>query len=258
VDAERRWFSGLSIGDDASMQTTKLGPLNVRMFEKPGVTSGDVTPLVVVLAHGFGAPGDDLVGLAAELDAPPKTVFVFPEAPNLLRDGFGLSLNDARSWWDIDVVEFQRTLARGGTRDLTLEIPEGLADARAAFLEMLRALGQTVPLARLVIGGFSQGSMLALDVALREPELPLSGIALLSGTLLGAREWLPRMQARRGTAVFQSHGRSDAILNFAIAERLRDELGAAGLNVTFDAFAAGHTIPGSTMQRLGEWFRSLP
>ncbi|MGH7282639.1 MAG: hypothetical protein ACRELY_14020, partial [Polyangiaceae bacterium] len=36
---------------------------------------------VLVLMHGFGAPGDDLVSLWRVIDAPRGTRFIFPEAP---------------------------------------------------------------------------------------------------------------------------------------------------------------------------------
>ncbi|MBX3222077.1 MAG: phospholipase [Labilithrix sp.] len=256
------------------MQAERLGPLRVRRVVKPGLTSEkegdkpaaaarDEAPMVLVLAHGFGAPGDDLVGLASAIDAPPGTVMVFPEALHGLREltgqaGFG----DARAWWMIDFARLELALASGQARDLSGEVPEGLAEARAAFSEMLDALAKEEPAARLVLGGFSQGSMLAVDVALRQPERKIDGLVILSGTLLAEREWTPLMGAHQGadgarrTPVFQSHGRSDAILPFAAAERLRDSLSGAGFDVTFDPFAGPHTIPPRTMQALSAWLRA--
>ena len=61
------------------------------------------------------------------------------------------------------------------------------------------------------------------------------------------------MTKRKGLPVFQSHGRSDPILPFVLAEKLRDALGEAGLDVTFDRFEGGHAIPPSTLKRLDEW-----
>jgi phospholipase/carboxylesterase len=141
-------------------------------------------------------------------------------------------------------------------------VPEGLADARAAVVALLDALRDDPELAppghRLVRGGFSQGAMLSLDVALRQPDRSLAGIVLLSGTLLAEEEWLPRIGARRGLPVFQSHGTEDALLPFGIAERLRDALQAGGLDVTFERFVGPHTIPHGTLTRLGAWLRALP
>jgi len=245
------------------METKKLGPLTVRRVVKPGTTlenHGDKRPpLVMVLCHGFGAPGDDLVGLADAIDAPPGTVMVFPEALHSLQDLVGQALYlDARAWWLIDFARLELAIARGELRDLSGEVPEGLADARAALGEMLDELAKEEPSSRLVLGGFSQGAMLSLDLALREPERRLAGLVLLSGTMIAEAEWTPLMAARSGTPVFQSHGDGDAILPFAIAERLRDALQKGGLQVTFEPFVGPHTIPPRALGRLGEWIRALP
>lgn len=246
------------------MTTSKLGPLTVRRIVKPDVTGENHvdmvarSPLVIVLCHGFGAPGDDLVGLTESLDVPAGSVLVFPEAPHALRDLFSAPVyGDARAWWPIDMARLERSLARGEVRDLTSEVPEGLASARQALSSMLDELAKQVPADhRLVLGGFSQGAMLALDVALREPSRKLAGLILLSGTMIAEHEWTPRMSGRRGTPVFQSHGKSDPILSFAIAERMSDVLKSEGLDVTFESFQGPHTVPESTLEKLGRWLRA--
>jgi phospholipase/carboxylesterase len=213
-----------------------------------------------VLLHGFGAPGDDLVGLADGIDAPPGSVLLFPEALHALRELFHAPMfGDARAWWPIDVEAVQRAQARGEIRDLTAEVPDGLAEARAALSAMLDAVAKDGGESdRLVLGGFSQGAMLALDLALHEPARTIDGIVLLSGTLVAEREWSRLMPGRKGTPVFQSHGQSDPILPFSIAERLQDALSKAGLDVTFDRFAGPHTIFPRTLQRLNAWLAALP
>ena len=84
--------------------------------------------------------------------------------------------------------------------------------------------------------------MLALDVALHDPR-PLDGLILLSGTLLARSHWQPRMAARAGLPVVQSHGRRDELLPFRAAVTLRDLLREAGLDVTWVEFDGGHEIP---------------
>jgi phospholipase/carboxylesterase len=240
------------------METLKLGPLKVRMTT---VGEGEPTgkpPLVVVLAHGFGAPGDDLVGLAGVLDLPPDTTLVFPEALHSLRPFVGLMSAEARAWWMIDIERLERAISRKEPRVLMDDVPEGLAEAREAYDGMLDAIAERFPESRLVIGGFSQGAMLSLDVALRNPDRELAGVVQLSGTFLAAHEWTPRMPGRRGMPVFQSHGDSDPILPRALAETLRDALVGAGLAVTFDGFRGGHTILEATVDQLGSWLRALP
>lgn len=221
------------------MRTTTLGQLTVHLTGGTDREGGGDGPLVVLL-HGFGAPGTDLVPLWRELGASPGTRFAFPEAP-LALDAYG----DARAWWMIDLEKLEAALAGGELRDLTRDVPEGLADARGRVSAMLDELDAP----QIVLGGFSQGAMLALDVALHS-ERRLAGLALMSGTLLAEHEWIPLMPKRAGLRVVQSHGRLDPPLPFSIAERLQRELTAAGLEVKFIPFNGGHEIPGSVIDAL--------
>lgn len=214
---------------------------------------------VVVLMHGFGAPGDDLVALARVLDVPQPVRFVFPEGPvSLAPTGFGLG--EPRAWWMIDTERLQRAVARGETRDLSQQVPDGLPEARSRVSGMLDALERELNIGsdRIVLGGFSQGAMLALDVALHRAAPQASGeapataqgaawrpaaLALLSSTLLAEQEWTPRMPALSGLPVLQSHGSEDPLLPYAIAERLRDLLVDAGAAHEWIPFQGSHEIP---------------
>lgn len=191
---------------------------------------------VVVLLHGFGAPGDDLVSLHRALRVPAGSRFVFPEAPLEL----GPEYLGGRAWWPIDFEERMRRRARG---DFGLdETPAGLAEANQRLGELLAEVrGQLKP-SKLVLGGFSQGSMLAMDVALRSTA-PLDGLVLLSTTILARAAWTERFAQRRGVPVFMSHGKHDPILPFFIADELRQQLEAERFDVTWQPFHGGHEIP---------------
>jgi phospholipase/carboxylesterase len=116
--------------------------------------------------------------------------------------------------------------------------------------ELEQALGVTGD--RVVLGGFSQGSMAACDIALRT-ERPLAGLVLLSTTLLAQHVWVPAMPRRAGLPVFQSHGRGDHLLPFFLAERLRDHLRDAGVDMTWCEFAGDHEIPAAVLAELGSF-----
>jgi phospholipase/carboxylesterase len=96
--------------------------------------------------------------------------------------------------------------------------------------------------------------MLSLDVALHDPR-PLDGLILLSGTLLARAHWQPRMAARAGLRVLQSHGRRDQLLPFRAAVTLRDLLRDAGLDVTWVEFDGGHEIPPPVLEAVAGLFR---
>src|SRR5262245_56512134 len=121
-----------------------------------------------VRLHGFGAPGDDLVPLAGALDVLMR--FVFPAAPLELSGLYG----DSRAWWLFDLEQLEEELRRGTPRDRSDEVPEGLPAARTQLTRLLDQLQArySIPDDRLVIGGFSQGAMLALDVALHRGKRP--------------------------------------------------------------------------------------
>jgi phospholipase/carboxylesterase len=211
-----------------------------------GLTTRIVGPadakLTVVLLHGFGAPGDDLVALAQYIAAPAR--FVFPEAPIELGGLYG----DARAWWRLDLMRLEEELRTGAIRDRRAEVPEGLAEARTQMVKFLDELQQKLSIdnSQLVLGGFSQGAMLSLDVALHR-EVPPAALILMSGTLLAESIWQPRMKRLAGVPVFQSHGVHDALLPFAIAEIMRDELREAGARLDWHEFHGGHEIPPSVL-----------
>ena len=142
----------------------------------------------------------------------------------------------------------RRSCRRGTLRDRRAEIPDGLVDARAQLMRLLDELEArfAVTADRLVLGGFSQGAMLSLDVALHRATPP-AGLLLMSGTLIAEAAWAPRMPSLEHVPVMLSHGRHDPLLPFAIAELLREQLTAAGAKVDWHPFAGGHEIPATVL-----------
>ncbi len=223
-------------------------------LELAGLTTHVTGPadaaVTCVLLHGFGAPGTDLVSLAEAIDAPAR--FVFPEAPLELGGMYGA----ARAWWLLDLARLEEELRHGAVRDRRAEVPEGLAGAR---LQVSRLLDQvqarfSVPDERLVIGGFSQGAMVALDVALHR-EKRIGGLVEMSGTLIAESAWTPLLPKLAGVPVLMSHGRMDAMLPFAIAEVLREKLTTAGALVEWLPFVGGHEIPMTVVAAAGRFLR---
>jgi phospholipase/carboxylesterase len=229
------------------MKLTRLGELDVRITGGTDGDGGGDGP-VVVLLHGFGAPGDDLVplwrGLAVQ---PARTLrYVFPEAPLALGSVFG---GDARAWWWIDLDARARRAGSqeaGAAWDIDEE-PEGLASAREKVSALLSELGGK---GDVILGGFSQGAMLSLDVALRTQH-ELAGLVLMSGTHIAAKQWNAHMSERADLPVFQSHGRQDPLLPFATAEGLRNALTKGGMVVEWVPFEGGHGIPPIVMDGVG-------
>ena len=164
------------------LRAVTLGELEVRI-----AGDGDDGDPIVVLLHGFGAPGDDLVPLAGVLaDVVPRARFVFPAAPLELPAFFG----ESRAWWMIDMEALERDMDVGVPRDRSDEIPEGMAAANDHASAMLAARPDGLGGGPLVLGGFSQGAMLSCDLALRS-DVPVSGVDVFP-TLLDLAGLPPR------------------------------------------------------------------
>lgn len=233
--------------------TAPLGPLTVRVVDDEDRKGPP--ELCVVLCHGYGAPGTDLVGLARECFSLDNSLvgrvrFVFPEAPH--STDFG-----GRQWWPIDMMALQQAMAKGDPRLLARELPEGLPAARKQLTATLSALSTStkLPMSRIVVGGFSQGAMLATDTVLRLEEAP-AALAIFSGALVGEDEWTKLMPRRSGLTIVQSHGRHDPILPFQGAVLLRDLWKSAGADVSFVEFAGGHGIDGDVLDVFVKMLRS--
>ena len=228
------------------MRETQIGGLKTRLTGGTDGKGGGEGPAVILL-HGFGAPGDDLVPLAEWIGGGPNVRFLFPEGPLSLGMGFG----DSRAWWLIDMVRIEADRVAGRVRDLSGEVPPGLLRAREALERFLTALPGSMPIdfTNSVIGGFSQGAMLTCDFTMRSAQ-PIAGLVQLSGSLLARQEWRPDVAKRTRLPVFQSHGTHDPILPYVMAERLHDELTREGLAVEWHPFRGGHEIPPTILAEL--------
>lgn len=124
----------------------------------------------VVLLHGYGSNGEDLIGLAPHWrSALPDALFVAPNGPNQ-SDGFG----DGYQWFEIDF-----------TGDRLAARQTGVISARPILMQFLEDMwAQTGILPKdTILAGFSQGAMMALHVGL-SLETPLMGVIAFSGAFL--------------------------------------------------------------------------
>jgi phospholipase/carboxylesterase len=233
------------------MRRLKAAGLDVIVTGGEDREGGGNGPLVV-LCHGFGAPGEDLVPLFRQLVVPREVRFAFPAAPLDLAKTLGPAYRGGRAWWMIDPRSLEDA-ARGISDDRTHTVPEGLVEARTTVTNLLGELGSVLGATpdKTVLGGFSQGAMVSLDVALRLPHR-LAGLVLMSGSIVAIDEWQPKLASLKDVPVMQSHGRSDPLLPFDVAEKLRDLLREAGADVRWVEFSGGHTIAGGALDALGK------
>jgi phospholipase/carboxylesterase len=216
----------------------------------------DAAPsLLVVFCHGFGASGEDLVPFVPELveRAPSlaRARYAFPAGPLSL----GLpDWGDARAWWPLDWERLSAlSNSAEGRATLREESPPGLVAARRKLQACIEALLQGSGLGpeRVVLGGFSQGAMLATDLALHWEHRP-AALVVLSSVIVTESVWRTLAPRRAGLPVLMSHGRQDPILPYIEGEALRALLTEAGLAVEFIPFDGPHTIHPNALDKLAE------
>jgi phospholipase/carboxylesterase len=193
--------------------------------------------LTLVLLHGYAMEPADLAPFAHSIGIP--AYFLLPQGPVSTPNG-------GHAWWEVD-LEARESALSVGPRDLANDHPGGLGAARRQFGQFLASVTAEVKPGRTarsttIIGGFSQGGMLALDWVLRGNQR-VDGLALLSTSRLALSEWEPQRERLRNLPVFLSHGATDRDLAFAAGERLRDFLLESAAQLTWTPFEGGHEIP---------------
>lgn len=176
--------------------------------------SGRLPRQLVVLLHGYGADGEDLIGLGEPLgEVLSDALFAAPNAPaRCAQNPFGYE------WFPLAFEAMAESVRIGAPA------------AHGAVLEYLEDLWVRTGLtaADTFLCGFSQGAMMALHVGLSLPA-PLRGIVSFSGALVpppgfGA-DALPK------PPICLVHGRLDQVVDPALTQQAADSLAAAGYEV---------------------------
>jgi phospholipase/carboxylesterase len=180
----------------------------------------------VVLLHGVGARGDDLLPFAPALGGVlPEALFLAPDAPEPY-DGapFG------RQWFSLED-------RRPAVLLPAIRTAAPLLERRIAF--WLERLG--LDFGALVLLGFSQGAMMALHTGLRLPRPP-AAILAYAGALLDP-EGLERELVRTPPPVLLVHGEADPVVPAEASRRAELQLRQLGVPVeTLFEPGVDHTI----------------
>ncbi len=202
--------------------------------------SGKTRQLVIIL-HGYGADGDDLVSLGRQWQRLlPDAEFVAPNAPQFCQNppmGY--------QWFPLNVT-------MQGVVSTPQERWQGAVDTAPVLDAFIDGELQRTGLeaSSLALVGFSQGAMMALHVGLRRKLSPAS-IVSFSGMLLGP-EHLDSITAR--PPVFLAHGSVDDIVPFEAMGATRQALSAAGIEVmSYVEQGIGHGIDGEATWLAGEF-----
>jgi phospholipase/carboxylesterase len=176
-------------------------------------------PLVLVM-HGRGADANDLADIAPYLDGGYR--FVFPNAPRPFEIQPGMTYGF--SWFD------------GWP-----PVGNSFAESRELVLRFLdEALERyATPKGKVIISGFSQGGLMALDVGYRTQQ-PIAGIVCMSGAI--NENDLPDLDAHRNLPVLIVHGTADDMIPVRAARRTRAVLEEHGIEPEYHEYEMAHQV----------------
>ena len=200
--------------------------------------SGGTPKQLVILIHGYGSNGDDLIALAPMWQkALPDAVFVSPNAPEVCPGSVG-----GFQWWGLSTMSV-RERAEGAKR---------AAPVLDAFIDReLTRYGLSEE--QLVLVGFSQGSMMALHVGPRRTR-QIAGIIAYSGMLTDEAGLEIELKTR--PPVLLVHGEMDPVLPVSAFHNAQTVLERLGFDLTTHVSPyLGHSIDDTGLM-LGEQFLS--
>ncbi|MEJ7718007.1 MAG: hypothetical protein WKF31_08620 [Thermoleophilaceae bacterium] len=188
----------------------------------------------IVLFHGRGADERDLEPVLDHLDPKGRLVGVTPRGPLSLPPG-------GAHWYVVRRVGFPDPDTFGPV----------LAQASGWLDGLLVSLG--VPPERTVVGGFSQGAVMAYALGLGAGRPAPAGVLALSGFVPTVEGFELDLAGHADVPVAIGHGTEDAVIGVDFGRDARERLESAGLGVTYRESPMGHSIDPEYLTELAGW-----
>ena len=218
---------------------TRLTNLPLEFLQREPAAPG-AEPWLLVLMHGVGSNEQDLFGLAAYV---PAHFHVLS-----LRAPYPMGVQ-AHAW-------FQFTVDTNGTRHINV------AQERAAREQLERTVAQAqnelgIAPERTVLGGFSQGGIMALSTLLTRPATLRAAMVWHSRLLPEVRSLQAPSEAFAGKSLWISHGTYDNVIPLTSAHAMRDHVQALPLALEYREYASAHEIRPDELQASMAWLDGL-
>jgi len=215
----------------------------------PAIISNPNTPIrsCVIWLHGLGASGDDFAPIVPQLDIQDELGirFVFPHAPNIPVSVNGGAVMPA--WYDIHDADISKRADNAGIEQSSSIIRDMINDEIACGIDP----------SKIVIAGFSQGGVIAINTGLQFPQT-LAGIMALS-TYVAMRDTLPTA-ANSGHSklpIFYAHGDVDPVIPIEYAESSRRFLEQAGYRVEWNSYSMDHAVCAKEIRHIKDWLTKV-
>lgn len=199
---------------------------------------GEIKATVIWL-HGLGADGHDFEPIVQQLRLPSAlgVRFVFPHAPRravTINGGFVM-----RAWYDIV------------TPDLNQQVDHvGLEESNRAVTALIEhEMKRGVAPSQIILAGFSQGGVIAIEAATRCADR-LCGVIALS-TYVPRPDRIPRLL--EPFPIFMGHGTQDTVVPFGLGIQSRTLLEAKGYAVSWHEYQMPHAVCAEEVDAIRSW-----
>src|SRR5574344_157646 len=197
-------------------------------------------PWLLVLMHGVGSNEHDLFSLAPQI--PEQFHVVSLRAPFRMGPG-------AFAWFDFSIEPH-------GER--TINEPQE-AESRALLEQAVAQAAQQLGIAadHVVVGGFSQGGIMALSLLLSRPELMRAAVVWHSRLLPQIVPLIAAPGAFHGKHLWVSHGTHDNVIPLAAAQSIRRQVQTLPRRLSYEEFNSAHEIRPAELAHTVAWLQAL-
>ncbi|QJR81139.1 alpha/beta fold hydrolase [Alteromonas pelagimontana] len=201
----------------------------------------------VIWMHGLGDSGHGFAPIVKELKLPESLAvrFLFPHAPErpvTINNGMQM-----RAWYDIKSFDFN------SRADLA-----GVQESAAAVSRLVdNQISQGIAAERIVLGGFSQGGVIALHLGTRIKH-KLAGIMALSTYMCEPDKLAAQASdTNKTTPIMMAHGDHDEVVPHFLGNAAYKILADNGFNATWTTYNMQHNVCYQEIQDIASWLEKV-
>ncbi|MFT6779751.1 MAG: phospholipase/carboxylesterase [Paraglaciecola sp.] len=199
----------------------------------------------VIWLHGLGDSGNGFSPIVPDLKLPDELGirFVFPHAPTRpVTINNGMSM---RAWYDITSLDFNNRADSQGVKESSNLV--------AALIEQEIARG--IPANKIVLAGFSQGGVIALNLGIRF-EKSLAGIMSMSSYMSEPEKLtVEAHSANKNTPIFVAHGTHDEVVPIFMGNTAFKVLESNGYQATWHEYPMQHNVCIQQLNDISSWLQ---
>ena len=188
----------------------------------------------IILLHGYGSNMHDLAGLTPAISRD-EYIYICPNAPLNIELAPGYT---GYAWLELESTDF--------------------SDSREILTTMIKNVKTRYNFYgdKMLLGGFSQGAMLSLDLGIQRPDL-FAGLMALSGCTRNESYLKSVVPTERSQSIFIAHGTQDTMIPISESRAARDFLISENYSPTYYEYVMGHEINQELIADLIPWIKNV-